>query len=194
MSVQSEHEKQYALLVQKADFLERTIADKDSNEVKQTAEIKAMQKRLSEQHKDITAKFEQQLREANNAKYEADEKVHDLQSSLESLEQRFQFEQQRWTEQETDLKSQVESTKVLLKSIEEREDGKTEERKQRILDLEVLLEEMKSKNADGIRDMESKLSEQKEESSYVSIKLEKDIAVLTQKIEFQEVQNAQLTS
>jgi len=42
----------------------------------------------------------------------------------------------------------------------------------------VLLEDMKSKNADSLREMETKLSEQKEESSYASTKLEKDIAVL----------------
>lgn len=62
--------------------------------------------------RELQSKFDAQIRDLTGAKEEACEGLLEAQSSLETLQQKFDFESQRWTEAENSLKKALAETKT----------------------------------------------------------------------------------
>lgn len=108
IKAQSEFEKERALLDQKVQFLEKSLAEKTEKEKEQMCNWHSQNKELSNEIRQICQKYEAELKQAHMLLEEEKEKSSELEASFQELRDRTTEQQAAWKKSEKRFKELLE--------------------------------------------------------------------------------------
>ena len=194
LTIQCEAEKQKVLLEQRIEHFQKQIDDYSKREKDSVHELRSQIKEQQQAIKDNVSKYETQIKNLSQMNEQLKERCIDLESMVMSKENQLEFEKSKF--EETNIKSNIE--------IEEYKD-KLNNHKQKLEQEKIRhFEEIKNKENEWnsknnflkikYEELELKVKNNDDNSKAVSIKLERDNAILRQNNEFLELQIKELTN
>ena len=188
MASESEFNKQKALLGQQIEFLKNTLGEASGKESKLQEEISEQKKEYLEGVKLGSSRFELQIKELNEQKEDLGEQLANAEREIEDVNQKYQLEKSSRVEFESKLKtkgSQSQSDYLELETKVKALKQELELQEETIKkDFEADLNEFKDLNEllqQQVLDLNSK-------TQTYSVSVEKETALLDQKIDFLETQ------
>ena len=188
IQVESEFEKQKALLEQKVSFLEKNLEEKMSKEREYMSNWTNQKSELSNEIRNVCSKYETEIKQLSIELHEEKEKSQELENQLVDLQAEFEDKQVTWKESEQRYKSMIDQSQDHAKQVELAADAlkndslvglenKLKEKTQELDDLRKKLAAQEQKYGQGEEELKQKLQQHL-----------KEFAMKEQKIEFQEIQ------
>ena len=188
ITAESDFEKQKALLDQKIHFMEKSLEDAKKKEKEYSQEIKSQKRDHSNGVKEVTGRYETQMKELGRKLEETTEKANEMESSLITLENKYDIEKQHWEEIETTLRGKVKEQMSDLQELrrtlecEQEKNRSNNQQKENDYKSKVLLQD------EMISELERAVKNGEEKFKVHKGKWDKEAAILKQKVEFYEVQ------
>ncbi|OMJ79820.1 hypothetical protein SteCoe_20069 [Stentor coeruleus] len=181
---QSDSNQEFALLQQKAVYLEKALADYESREQKAVSELKSYKLDHNNIIKELCSKQEEQLANYQNRLIQESEKTNELEKFLCEKEVEFEQLKIKYEETETRLENTLnefkDSEEFNKTRLEQREKFFKQEWEKSIEKYENDLQHMKNSLAQA----ETKLKDYDNNKLQITAVSSKETAILEQKIEF----------
>lgn len=192
MKVQSEFEKERALFEQKVMFLEKNLEEKSSTEKEYLSNWNNQKSELSSEIRQVSQKYEAELKESRLLLEEETEKSTELEAQLQELRSTYNEQSASWAEQEQRYKQMIDQTQDHAKQIEL---AASYIGKESLADIELKLEqkiEVCEELATKCKIFEEKAAKAEEELKSKVLENMKELALKQQKLQFQEIQLADM--
>lgn len=142
----------------------------------------------------MQAKYEQQLKATNAKLEETSERMLDLQSQLEEVEQKNNFEKQQWLDNQESMKSNMTISQSQYNDMNKAMDELKSKSRDELERLQFELQDLQESSDQRQEELEQSLKEKEDEVKGLKNMFEKEMAIYKQKVEFKEVQTQQLKS
>ena len=187
IKVESEFEKERALMEQKIMFLEKNLEEKSSKEKEYLSNWNSQKSELSNEIRHVCQKYESELKQVNSLFEEEKERSGELEAQLQDLQQNFNQKSQTWQEQEQRYKMMIDQTQDHAKQIEMAANALKNES---LVGLESQLKEKTEQHEDlskKLKALEEKMFFTEEDLKQRLQQNLKDTAIKDQKLEFYEI-------
>jgi hypothetical protein len=194
LTIKCEADKQKVLLEQRIEHFQKQIDDYSKREKDSVHELRSQIKEQQQAIKDNVNKYETQIKNLSQLNEQLKERCIDLESMVSSKDNQLEFEKSRYEELSIKNNIEIDEFKDKLNTLKQ----KLEQEKNRHLeDSKNKEKEWNSKNnflKIKYEELEMKIKNNDDNSKAVSIKLERDNAILRQNNEFLELQLKELNN
>lgn len=185
---QSEFDKEKALLDQKVEYLESVLKEKQDRERDSTSEMRNQKAELSQEIKQISARYDSEIKSLNKFLEDEKEKSADLEAKLQESLAKLEQSEKRQSETERTLQSQLAESQTALKELQQATSQLRQENDQQLSSKLKRSETELTGQKNLIEELERKVKESSEAYMQVSHDSKKTIAMRDQKIEFLTMQ------
>jgi len=188
ITVESDSNKQQALLEQKINYLEKSLEEARGKENAYSNEIKNMKKEYSNNAKEITTKYEAQLKEIQTKFDSMKDQLAETEQKLTELQQNYENSKTQWDDELNQEKAKKEEFSKMATELKAQLDQMNDKGK---VDGKVLEEKFSKERKEfqsKIAGLEATIKNNDEQMKATKIKWEKEEAIRKQKQEFYEVQ------
>ena len=194
LTIQCEAEKQKVLLEQRIEHFQKQIDDYSKREKESVHELRSQIKEQQQAIKDNVNKYENQIKSLSQMSEQLKERCIDLESMVSSKENELEFEKSKFEEFVIKNNFESEEYKEKISSLKQKMEQEKNRYKEEFKNKEN--EWLSKNNLVKIKyeELELKIKNNDDNSKAVSIKLERDNAILRQNNEFLDLQIRELTN
>lgn len=189
---EAEHQQEKALLQQKISFVEKSLEESSAREKTYLSELKSQKANHSQALKELSSKHEATLKTYQSKVDTESDHTTDLERSLTEKEAQHEALKSQWEETEMLLNSKVADLQTHLAAARSLIDTREAESKQRIANLVKEQEAATTRLKTRLDETEKKLKSTEESYNSDQAQWLRTNAVLQQKVEFLELQCAEL--
>ena len=180
----SEFMEKTALMEQKIKYLESSLEDSRKREKDYMNESRSIKKDHSSSLKDIQGRFENQIKNLQSRLEQEIERVNELEREIEEKDRNYERDKQNWEESEIKFKAMIEEKSqnydALNQSVKRNEKEWKRQEKLKTKDLETNIQRLTIK----LDEAEKRLKSSEENSKSKITSLNRENAIITQKLEF----------
>eukprot|EP01022_Parablepharisma_sp_SALTPOND_P029008 TRINITY_DN722_c0_g1_i1.p1 TRINITY_DN722_c0_g1~~TRINITY_DN722_c0_g1_i1.p1 ORF type:complete len:1467 (-),score=323.46 TRINITY_DN722_c0_g1_i1:3360-7760(-) len=188
ITTESDSNKQQALLEQKISYLEKTLEEARAKEKEYAAELRNTKKDHLGITKEITAKYEAQLKDLQQKLDTFKEQTSELEAKMAEMQQTYENEKLQWIEDMESANSKREDSGKLVADLKAQLENKNEKIKSEQKALEEKFAKERADYQAKIAELQATNKSLDEQMKASKIKWEKEEAINKQKQEFYEVQ------
>lgn len=182
----SEFHEKTALMEQKIKYLETSLEESRKREKEYMNESRSIKKDHSSSLREIQARFENQIKTLQSRLEGETDRVNELEKELEEKERIYDRDKQNWEEYEIRYKANIEeksqSFDALNQEVKRKERDYARDEKLKAKEYEKTIEKLSSK----LEETEKKLKSTEENMKSQITQLNRENAILIQKIEFSD--------
>ena len=194
LTIKCEAEKQKVLLEQRIEHFQKQIDDYSKREKDSVHELRSQIKEQQQAIKDNVNKYENQMKSLSQLTEQLKERCIDLESMVSSKENQLEFEKNKNEELSIKNNFEIDEYKDKLNSLKQKQD---QDKNRYFEEIKNKENEWNSKNnllKIRYEELELKIKNNDDNSKAVSIKLERDNAILRQNNEFLDLQIKELNN
>ena len=194
LTIKCEAEKQKVLLEQRIEHFQKQIDDYSKREKDSVHELRSQIKEQQQAIKDNVNKYENQMKSLSQLTEQLKERCIDLESIVSSKENQLEFEKNKNEELSIKNNFEIDEYKDKLNSLKQKQD---QDKNRYFEEIKNKENEWNSKNnllKIRYEELELKIKNNDDNSKAVSIKLERDNAILRQNNEFLDLQIKELNN
>jgi hypothetical protein len=184
----SEHQKEKALLSQKIQYFEKTVEDLSKKEKELSQEVKNTKKDHISQIKEASTKHDGASKALLVRVDELSEKVTELENELSAKDQKFELERRKWESNDSTFSVSLDDAQGTIKGLQRELTDSREQFDKRFEIVRVEHDKAITELNEKISFCETSLKHKDEIFKSTKSALEKEKAILAQKIEFLDLQ------
>jgi hypothetical protein len=191
LEAKNEFEREKALLVQQTKFLEAQLIESKSKDHDMLTEIKLQKQGYSSTVKEITSKYEEQLKKCQvRLEYET-EKQAELELLMAEKESDYERDRVKWEDKEFMLSTELQQAKSNIGGLTQRLQAKEREEASRVEEVSKAQEALLVQVRERLVETEKKLKVSEDTHKTEASTWSKDSALMTQKLDFLKQQLAE---